>query len=1813
MAPATPLSVQGALREAYLRYYDTAFRLRDTLLQEERRALLEAPGVVFTDPLLEPIATYDPVTPIAECCKAAGVSAQIADPLGHMLFSKDGSFRLREHQASALEASLGSDQSRRNVVVTSGTGSGKTEAFLLPIFARLLAEAEQWERGASLHRWWDHDVPRGSWREARSESRRSAAVRAMVLYPTNALVEDQISRLRRAVSSTREGNGGAPRFFFGRYTSATIGGGEIPGRMSDGRLQEAAAELRQMERDVDELAPDDASDPELVSQFPDPRIGELLTRWDMIRQPPDVLVTNYSMLNVMLMRQREQPLFEQTARWLAEDQSRAFTLVVDELHTYRGTQGTEVALILRNFLRRIGIGPDSTQLRCIGTSASLEGEDGLEYLEQFFGVSRESFLITAGSPRPIPDAAPLSRAEFEQLGRRAADGDSQALQQALHNHQLDRVVASACTEEDGPRAVALAEVESRLFDAGPTEGENGFEAVLEALAMKEPEADQVPFRAHLFARLIRGIWACGDPACTAVEERFRYEGRTIGRLFSAPRLACGCGARVLELLYCFQCGDVSLGGFVAEPIEPEEDAGDAWYLSALATSEATEPLSAFRRPYGKYMWYSPGKPPTDVNEWTHGSPMGPSPNGDPKPKATKLLFIPARFDPRLGLLAPGMGSDATGTMLNVVNPPNPERFRVPALPEHCPCCDATGFNRDLRTFFRGVVRSPIRSHTTGTARVGQVLLDRIVKAVAERPQDARTIVFTDSRDDAASTAAGVELNHFRDLVRQLMTSELAEAVSPADLLHKAAVGEPLGEGEAELAELYKREDADAWAAYRLIARGAGGEEEEASVARFEQLHGSSGKSLPWRSLLERLQQRLVKLGVNPAGPEKSVEKFRGEPWWRIYAPPDSQWSVLEPEARGVGEEQRRQRLELYVADALFDRGGRDFESIGLGWLEASEARGDLLPLPEDAGAQALRSAIRLLGLTRRYDGARFQAEGMGLALRRYLMAVAERQGLEPAELEQAIEEALREPGVAKEWSLALPSLQIVLASDDARGWRCQRCTALHLHPSAGVCTTSGCNSTQLVEVSLEEHVDDYYEWLARDRAQRLRVEELTGQTKPLSEQRARQRRFKGALLRPPKENELTQGIDVLSVTTTMEVGVDIGSLRSVMMANMPPQRFNYQQRVGRAGRKGQPFSFSVTLCRDRTHDDFYFNHPERITGERPPQPYLDLRRAQIVRRVLAAEALRLGFLALPADNRPAHTPHSTHGAFGEASEWRQSYREPIGSWLAESDQLGPLIASLTTYTGLGSEELAAFEPWLRDDLVSKIDEVVEKSFFTQSELSERLANAGVLPMFGFPTRVRPLYSRPPANLRDDDSAQVSDRSLEMAVSSFSPGTEVMKDKQIHISVGFAAWEFRGPRPTPVDPLGTPIHVRRCPSCGAVEPTEEIGEGICALCHATTNHFDLFQPLGFRSDFDPRDFDDQGERGPAGRHPELARVPDEPPSRQLGGIAVTSIPESTIFTINDNDGELFEMYRFDGTIVVPSEDLYSDPPHLPRDRFDREPDLRGAIGCVKPTDVLLLQLSQLDLPGPIATLTTNRSRTPAGLAALWSFAELFRRAGALELDVSPGELDIGIQPYPTEQGLAHRIFVADALENGAGYATQLGREEVLARVFERIFGVIAPKLEADRHAGCDSSCPDCLRSYDNRRLHPLLDWRLALDVSELAAKRPLQLRRWLAGAEGEVEGFVAAFKPALPDLEKVRLGELWGARSESIGRVAFFGHPLWRLDEPYHLDPQTNAIDTAKKELGADARAFDLYSLRRTPQAAFRWLVDTSSAPLASRR
>ena len=151
-----------------------------------------------------------------------------------------------------------------------------------------------------------------------------------------------------------------------------------------------------------------AAGPEMLSHLTDPRLGEMVTRWDMVAAPPDVLITNYSMLNVLLMRQLEAPMLEATRAWLENDPSSAITLVVDELHLYRGTQGAEVGMIIRNFLSRLGLDARSSQVRCIGTSASLTGEEsGPQFLERLFGVDRRRFAVVPGQPRETAAVLPL--------------------------------------------------------------------------------------------------------------------------------------------------------------------------------------------------------------------------------------------------------------------------------------------------------------------------------------------------------------------------------------------------------------------------------------------------------------------------------------------------------------------------------------------------------------------------------------------------------------------------------------------------------------------------------------------------------------------------------------------------------------------------------------------------------------------------------------------------------------------------------------------------------------------------------------------------------------------------------------------------------------------------------------------------------------------------------------------------------------------------------------------------------------------------------------------------------------------------------------------------------------------------------------------------------------------------------------------------------------------------------------------------------------------------------------------------------------
>jgi ATP-dependent helicase YprA (DUF1998 family) len=184
-----------------------------------------------------------------------------------------------------------------------------------------------------------------------------------------------------------------------------------------------------------------------------------------------------------------------------------------------------------------------------------------------------------------------------------------------------------------------------------------------------------------------------------------------------------------------------------------------------------------------------------------------------------------------------------------------------------------------------------------------------------------------------------------------------------------------------------------------------------------------------------------------------------------------------------------------------------------------------------------------------------------------------------------------------------------------------------LHESCGVC--SNCFSKTLIKHSIsEEELNDkadYYIYLAKSaEPYRLHCEELTGQTSK-EDSTKRQRLFQGILLEGEGENKRVDEIDLLSVTTTMEAGVDIGSLSAVMMGNVPPQRFNYQQRVGRAGRRGHALSVALTIAKANSHDQTHYFQTERMVSATPKDPYLDIKSSEIAERMVIRQVLQCAF------------------------------------------------------------------------------------------------------------------------------------------------------------------------------------------------------------------------------------------------------------------------------------------------------------------------------------------------------------------------------------------------------------------------------------------------------------------------------------------------------------------------------------------------------------------------------------------------------------
>ncbi|MDC0682625.1 DEAD/DEAH box helicase [Sorangium atrum] len=1821
-----PFLTFNELRSAYLRYLDSPFRLRYPALMEERRDLLDQDRQLYRNPLFEPIVPYESSgMTVRAACRHLGAPQEVAEyvesgglfPAGRELF---------QHQLDAWKASRAGEA----VVVTTGTGSGKTECYLLPVFAALVEESATWGAPAAPSAralWWNFRKQQRIPQRAH-DTGRAKALRALFLYPLNALIEDQLGRIRRAcdspdgrtwLSMKRSGN----RYWFGRYTGSTPVSGP---QTNPSKRQELKRRLKEMESEWGraQLSAARSANDDVLSYFQDPQGSEMWSRWDMQEDPPDILITNYSMLNIMLMRSIEGTIFDQTRTWLASDRTRNhFHLIVDELHTYRGTPGTEVGYLLRALLHRLGLTPDSPQLRIIATSASMEANDpdSLEYLEQFFGRDRKSFRIIDGNRAtfPIGGTAP-GPSSFCLFARRLEAGD---LNQAVAGLALDAGVNSAGTtaeqklgdvlaqtgilervrQEGASAPFTLSRLAAALFGAVPDAPEAARAVVRALVAARQPRGGAnvapLPLRVHYFFHNAGRLWVCVNPACTG-RKRTTLRGAPtppVGRFYVEPRPRCdSCNARVLELLYCQPCGEVFIGGYRDE----DDNTNNAWFLSPdfPDLNHVPDRSASLDRTHGEYLVFWPAGT-TPLVRSTHA---GPSWRWQQDGQAG-YQWCPASLDIIEGRLSINPGRRSAGS-----NDVAGYAFTAPvddaeAFPAKCPHC-AADWGRRLG------VKSPIRDLGSGFQRIMQILGDAVVREMPPGPA-RKLVLFSDSRLDAAKLSTGIKLAHYRDTLRQIAFTLLGEAGAASLRQHQQQL--TVHAQAVELHNLLRKREDEGLSEPENQRRKELMTALPGDVVGDLSRHAATGGPQPgmlrapvppgplmfmtFRQVLDLVRQRLLALGMNPGGPLPSVSRYQPQRqgpkvvWTELIdwsASPPAYKAGLQPLEQNLQARIENSFRASVISSVFFASAARDFESLGLGYLWTGNAP------PATPTEQAAASVVRMLAQKWRWTGGDAQGRGQPPEyVSTFLEQVAPPLGMTANDLQRDVVRVLG--ACLGQWLVDPDSFTVVSPRPDASGnidvYVCTRCGCSHLHASAGYCTACrGQLPPNPASHSTRGLPSDYYEYLARcaDAPFRLNCEELTGQTNRI-DRRLRQRRFQEVFM--ADEVEIATGVDLLSVTTTMEAGVDIGALQAIALANMPPVRFNYQQRVGRAGRRGLGMSAALTLCRGRSHDDYYFERPWLITAEPPPPPYVDVTRPEIAKRVVNKEVLRRAF-------EPLQLPYSgdnVHGEFGSVSDW-SGYRGAVAAWVSVNAQIiQDVCRAVVRRTALDTAtDIAAMVQHVTNDLLRAIDAVAQNSMGHHA-LSERLASHGVLPMFGFPTRVRYLFhgGPPSADGGWPPERGIVDRQLDIAISQFAPGAQTVKDDELLTSVGVVDYfPAGGSVQTSPDPLGNPVQVGICRRCQAlVETPAPIGG--CPFCAAprTRNDYrtvDLSEPPGFMTWWAAEaEYNGAFEFTPRALRARMGRAPGSPTHRL--NFEVDRGP-ARIHRVNDNGGDDFVFQKVVvGDIWVVDQAFQRALQDLPTDRQRavRGPQydttaapLTRALASIANTDVLVAGIKR----APVGV--TLNPANPEARAAWYSFGFLARRAAAVVLDVAESELDVGIQPLmdmrtPFAPPSA-RIFVSDSLENGAGYSTHLGTPAEFEKLLHFMLGNGGPQsrtfydpiVSSPHEDECSNSCHRCLREYGNMPYHPLLDWRLALDMVRLALDpaAPIDLAQpyWAT----LVQRTAALYFQGLA-YTQVTLAGLPAGHDPGRGEVLILIHPLWDQDPSNFCAEVSSAVAQAE--------------------------------------
>lgn len=1727
--------VSKALHKTLRSYLESAYHIKNESLIRERNLLLDQFGQISQQPFIEATPSYE-LGSSYEKLSIPDAAKNILLQVSQLSNPSVGVFPSPyTHQARALEAFLDEDE---DIIVATGTGSGKTESFLMPVLGSLAIEAADRPNVASMR-----------------------GCRAILLYPMNALVNDQLGRIRKLFGDERVAallkQGRARNVQFGSYTSKTPYPGVHKSAKTTAHIEplfekfylKYAGDVNKV-RELQTKGKWPSKDlikfyakhkeqnetyrtgkrqgkprvlrnwHERLNTQPDDR--ELLTRHEMQKLCPDILITNYSMLEYMLMRPIERSIFQETKNWLEADHRNKLILILDEAHMYRGTGGAEVAFLIRRLMARLGI--DRNRMKCILTSASLGKSEAdeqaiINFAGELTGINEKTVrkfqLITGnlelrhGARRgSAEEAVILSRINLSVIQNTLVNPETAIKEfntvagmlgmdsfkgndvNDFVNHLFYTLSGWGPVEQMiktlSGNTVPLHRLSNELFPIQDTmTAQQATEVALALGALAKRKVDNkvlLPTRMHLFFRGIPGLYVCTNQDC---EEKLNKtkEQSILGRLHTVPMLNCNCkkNARVYELLTHRDCGAAFIVGYV-------------------------------HGENGDFLLHEPTNI-TGVNDENEDRLYKIQLLVDGQPNERDIEnSVPAWLDISSGKLF-YYEPQTTEGFLKVYKPIS--SGSGDKLFQRCPIC--------LKKWKKN--RSKIMNLATkGEAPFANLVKAQLFNQPAQRRESdefpnggRKVLLFSDGRQKAARLA--------RDIPREVEWDTFRQAIVLAAVRYKEVcnrdpkINDALYIAFVSVVAEFNLQFFDLEDRIALLKHVRDFKEDYDGSLEFatEQQWECRPSSSYYKAVLRQLCNKEYSLRAAMVG---------------YLVPTNLMVQKISKEVSVITDKLDASHIEAltnyYIEDIL-----EDF-AFELETKISASIRRKAAGYPQSSWTSSGK-----IGEEQRF------------ILEEYFKCT-------PEEV-TSIQEILRKRLCHKVGdAYAIDSNDVVLKIDIGSNWyKCNCCTFISPVKLGDYCVNCGDKDVIILDPDTHDYVQARKGFLRTPVVQSIRnesspkyvtAEEHTAQLSHkdageiFASNEIYELRFQDVKL---EQDELVEGsVDVLSCTTTMEVGIDIGSLVAVGLRNVPPQRENYQQRAGRAGRRGSSLSTVITYAEGAPHDSFYFQNPEKIVAGSPRLPMIKVNNIKIAKRHVFAFMFQTFFHEMIDRSEVKIDEDKTlFAALGSVADFfsldsesqfnKFKFIEWIKQGIYENHTLVNRIIEWLP-ENIATDKIKCVHDFI-EELLSKLESVLPNNInnneideeddedefdlgTSRKELLSFLFDEGFLPSYAFPTS---LCSFPIEVKKEKGknsfkiiTKELPQQSIDQALSEYAPGRLVVIDKTTYRSGGIVANAARVTDINRAEKLFQAksnfrkyVSCRRCTFVRDIDEAEKLSEkDPCPVCAGTLDSGKLLIPEVFLPEKGTAiiEGDDEQEL----TYATTAQFPLPLSEDDMGGwtrigekLISVQAKDQWLVTINKGNDEsnagFYVCESCGAAKVVDPEDKKS--PNASHDRpYQVEPvygvqvpsQCQGVfqnvfLGHDFKSDLLLLRLN---IEEPLISSVNLNLDNHIINDALRTVSEALLLSASRELDIDPAEFKVGFRlvKLNPDDPLRADIYMFDSLTGGAGYAEQAAHK--LPMILNK-----ALDLLENCHQVCDRSCTDCIRHYQNRYWHLHLDRHLGASL------------------------------------------------------------------------------------------------------------------------